>query len=67
MGRQMGKEWERYSRLFTSMSECSYKCTCGKTVMMTNKVDKVVCTNCGKYVFKNKKDEFNFRMQERLK
>lgn len=67
MARKMGKEWERYSKLFESMSNCSYKCACGHTVLMTNKVDKTVCSNCGKYVFKSKKDEFNYRMQEKMK
>ena len=63
----MDKEWEKYSRMFESMNECSYKCPCGKTVMMTSKMDKVVCSACGKYVFKNKKDEFLYRAKEKMK
>lgn len=67
MAKQMGKEWERYSRLFDSMTSCSYKCACGHTVLMTKRVDKIVCKNCGKYVFKSKKDEFDYRIKEKMK
>jgi len=67
MAKKMSKEWERYSRLFESLTKCSYKCSCGKTVVMTNKVNKVVCSECGHYVFKSKKDEFEHRFKEKMR
>ena len=43
------------------------KCeNCGYTLPMQDK-EKGLCKYCGKYIFKNKKDEFNYRLKERLK
>lgn len=35
---------------------------CGHTMNLSNERDKRVCTHCGKYVFKNDKEEFKFRL-----
>ena len=37
------------------------KCECGHTTLLINK-DKKICTHCGRYIFKNKKDEFIYRL-----
>ena len=43
------------------------KCeNCGYTLPMTDK-EKGLCKFCGRYIFKNKKDEFEYRLKERLK
>lgn len=42
-------------------------CKCGKTVEFWSEERKVICTWCGNYVFRTSKDEFDFRIKERLK
>lgn len=37
------------------------KCSCGHSLVMVNK-DKEICNWCGKWVFKNKADEFKYRL-----
>lgn len=60
-------QWKQDTKRFESFFGCNYKCPCGHTVTMTSKVDKVICSHCGNYVFKNKKAEFDFRMREKMK
>lgn len=43
----------------------TYKCPCGHSVVIYN--DKVICTHCNKWVFKNKEDEFKYRINEQLR
>jgi NADH pyrophosphatase NudC (nudix superfamily) len=55
-------------------TECTMKdrgnsvyCKCGHTVEFWTNENKVLCTYCNKYVFKTKKDEFDYRMKGILK
>ena len=43
------------------------KCSCGHTVEFWTSQNRIICRWCGNYVFRNKKDEFEYRMKERLK
>lgn len=43
----------------------SVKCKCGHTVFLGRK-DKIVCSWCGNYVFKDKKEEFRYRMEQMI-
>lgn len=45
----------------------SVMCKCGHTVEFWTNDNKVLCTYCNRYVFKNKKDEFSYRMKGILK
>ena len=44
-----------------------YYCKCGHSVVIMPKKHKVLCTHCGHWVFKNKKDEFKYRIKEKMK
>lgn len=44
-----------------------YLCKCGKRVYIDRRRKKAVCDWCGRYVFKNKKDEFEYRLKEKIK
>ena len=46
-------------------TENSVKCDCGHTVFM-GRQDKKICSWCGKYVFKDKKEEFKYRMEQMI-
>lgn len=39
------------------------ECSCGWWNVVKNKYGRVVCKNCGKYVFRDKKDEFKYRLK----
>lgn len=56
---QRVKEIEKLYTLLNN--EFRYKCSCGHTVYLVNK-DKKICSCCGKYIFKNKQDEFKYRL-----
>lgn len=58
---------EEYDRMQDEYDKVKYKCKCGHKVVIPNWVDKQVCGWCGKYVFKNEKDEFKYRMRGLLK
>ena len=40
------------------------KCSCGHSVVITNRYNRTLCKWCGKWVFKTKKDEFIYRLNE---
>lgn len=44
----------------------SVKCKCGHSILITNRYGKVICNYCGRLVFRNKKEEFEYRLKERL-
>lgn len=50
-------------KLANARNNAKVKCKCGHTLNMGFQ-DKVICHWCGKYVFKNKKIEFEYRMKE---
>ena len=51
-------------RMFNTYTQNTYKCKCGHSVVIAKYVDKIVCNHCGKYVFREKKDEFIYRLKE---
>ena len=44
-------------------------CKCGHSVVFpkTARVDKIICTHCGLYIFKNDLLEFEYRIKEKSK
>lgn len=45
----------------------SFKCKCGHTVLIPKRIKKRICSYCGVYVFREKKDEFMYRLKELTK
>ena len=58
---------KEYSNMTKEYDKVKYTCECGHRVVIPKWVDKNLCRWCGRYVFKNKKDEFEYRMKEKLK
>lgn len=58
---------KEFSRMSTEYDKVKYKCNCGHRVVIPKWVDKKICDWCGKYVFKNKKDEDLYRIKEKMK
>ena len=58
---------EEYKRLTQEEDKVKYKCKCGRRVIIPKWVDKQICSWCGNYVFRNKYDEFKYRVKEKIK
>lgn len=61
------KKVKEDSKRFRAYANNTYKCECGHSIVIPKTLEKRICSHCGKYVFKNKKDEFIFRTKEKLK
>ena len=57
------KEIEKICKVIT---DNSIKCKCGHSIAMKPGLNKQICHWCGMYVFRTEKDEFNYRMREKL-
>lgn len=58
---------EEYNRMTEEYNKVKYKCKCGTKVIIPVYIDKQICRNCGNYVFKNKAEEFKYRVKEKMK
>ena len=56
-----------YKKITDFLSTVSYPCTWGHKSVIPYNVEKVVCSWCGKYVFKSKEDEFKYRIRGKLR
>lgn len=44
------------------------KCAhCGHRMLITNRFDRVICTWCGNWIYRNKKAEFRYRIEKEMK
>lgn len=58
------KEMEMLAHAFTINRVL---CKCSHSVIIPFGFDKVVCSWCGNYVFRDKKAEFKYRIKEKIK
>lgn len=58
---------KKVRKLMNEYKNNTYTCKCGHRVFILNNRNKEICTWCGKYVFKSKKDEFKYRLEEQKK
>lgn len=59
---------KEYERMTDEYEKVKYQCKkCGHKSVIPHWIDKTVCSWCGNYVFKNDKDEFEYRLKEKLK
>ena len=50
--------------MFQTYTDNTFKCKCGHSVVVSKRIKKVPCSHCGRYVFRDKKDEFMYRLKE---
>lgn len=55
---------EQQKKLDRIMTDTAIKCKCGHPVHIPAYLDYIVCSWCGKNVFKTPKDEFIYRAKE---
>ena len=58
---------KEFSRQTNMLNKAKYKCKCGHRIIIPLWVDKQICDWCGKYVFREKKDEFKYRLKEKMR
>ena len=56
----MFKHGDEYTSLLTR------KCKCGHSVTIYSRFRREICSNCGRYVYLSKRDEFKHRMQRKM-
>lgn len=54
-------------KLQDELNNYTYTCDCGHRVVILPQKDKVICNWCKHYVFKNKQEEFKYRMNEKIR
>lgn len=58
---------KEFNNMSNNYAKVKYQCKkCGHKVVIPKWVDKQLCDWCGHYVFKNEKDEFKYRIKEKL-
>ena len=58
------KEIEKYHRI---MTENQIKCKCGKKTNIRAQLDRVICDECGHWIYRTPQLEFKYKLKERLK
>ena len=57
-----------FERMTKEYDKVKYRCKkCGHKVVIPSWVNKQICDWCGVWVFKDEKEEFKYRMQEKLR
>lgn len=58
---------KEYERMTDEYDKVKYMCKCGHREIIPKWLDKKLCSWCGRYIFKSKKDEFKYKMQEKMR
>ena len=58
---------KEYERMTDELDKVKYRCKCGRRVVIPKRENKKLCTWCGNYVFRDKRDEFEYRLKEKIK
>lgn len=58
---------KEFKRMTDEYEKVKYICKCGHRVVIPKWVDKQLCDWCGRYVFKDKRSEFKYRIKEIIK
>lgn len=64
--RHLGMKMKEIQELYEKMNDHKLKCSCSHTMFMPNKRDRMCCNHCGRWVYKDKKTEYKYKMREML-
>ena len=58
---------KQHKHMTDEYDKVKYTCkNCGRRVIITSRQDRNLCDWCGRYVYRNKKEEFISRLGEKL-
>lgn len=61
------EQWDLDSKFLKAQVEHRTRCKrCGCTRTIPTAYNRQICRNCGHYIFRNDKEEFIYRMKERI-
>lgn len=58
---------DNVEKIMKERAKHRYYCKCGHSVTIKPSEIKVLCHWCNNWVFKNKQDEFKYRLKEKMK
>lgn len=61
-----GRKKTKAEVLDSYLTSYKVRCKCGHTIVMVKR-SKVLCSHCGHYVYKDKKEEFKDKMRKLIK
>jgi len=64
--RHLGMTLKELDKLYSRLQDDKVKCSCSHTLNIPHKNDRVCCNHCGRWVYKDKKTEFKYKMREML-
>lgn len=65
-----GRQYKPYRDLikeYDKMSPYMVRCNCSHTMLLTNKKERIICSHCGYWVYRDKKTEMKYKLKELLK
>jgi len=65
-----GRRYKSLNEIVTEhdkIQDYMVKCKCNHTILFTGSKDRLCCSHCGNYVYKDKKTEIKYKMKEYLK
>lgn len=65
-GRQY-KTFKQIEKYADKIQDYMVKCKCSHTMLFTRSKDRIICSHCGNYVYRDKGTEFKYKMKERLR
>lgn len=65
-GRQY-KSFQEIVRDSHKIQDYMIKCKCSHTMLFTGNKDRLCCSHCGNWVYKDKKTEIKYKIKEYLK
>ena len=54
------------TKMLDAFSKIKVRCKCSHTIVMIAS-DRVICSHCGNWVYKDKKTEFKYKLNQSLK
>jgi hypothetical protein len=67
MAKNITHTWRKDSAILKALTVSKTKCkACGCTRAIQGSYNRLICKNCGVYIFKNDREEFKYRVKERL-
>ena len=65
-----GRRYKSLNEIVTEhdkIQEYMVKCKCSHTLLFTGIKDRLLCSHCGHYVYKDKKTEMKYKIKEKLR